>query len=136
MGSILLVESDPVISELWATALGAAGHAVLTATGPREALLLVRDGGIDVVVVDSYDPRVGVVELARNMDALPDAPPIILISGSPTAPEISARIGAAAFIAQPCEVAEVISAVERLVGEVRPVRRFEDVPPGRSRPVF
>src|SRR5262245_14763949 len=78
VGSILLVEADSETCDRWSTALGAAGHAVLAATVMRGALPLIREGGIDVVVIDAYDSCVGVVELARNINALPDAPPIVL----------------------------------------------------------
>jgi DNA-binding NtrC family response regulator len=133
VGSILLVESDPDASAVWTSTLQGAGHSVLVASAAREALALTREGGIDVVVIDSYDPRAGVVELARSMEALPDAPPIILISGSPDAPEISARIGAATFLPKPCESADLLAAVGRLFGELRPIRTFEDEPTGPSR---
>ena len=106
-----------------------AGHEVLIATTMREAFLRISEGGIDAVVVDSYDPRVGVVELAKNMNNLPDAPPVLLVSASPHAPEISARIGAAAFVAKPVEIAELLNALGRVVGEVRPVRAFADEDP-------
>jgi len=126
--SILIVEADVATSDEWAAALSASGHSVLTASGTREALRVIREGGIDVVVVDVYDPRAGVVELARGMDALPDAPPILLISGSPAAPQISARICAAMFLTKPCEPSEVVAAVGRLMGRLRPVRIMEDEP--------
>ncbi len=103
-----------------------AGHEVLIAVTSREAFLRTSEGGIDVIVVDAYDPRGGTVELARNLNSLPDSPPIILVSSSPAAPEISARIGAAAFLTKPCEPAELVAAVRRITGETRPVRMFED----------
>ncbi len=106
-----------------------AGHEVLLAGSPREAFLRISEGGIDAVVVDSYDPRVGVTELARAMDALPDAPPLVLVSMSPYAPEISARIGAAAFVTKPCDPSEVVDVLGRIAGEFRPVRNFEDEEP-------
>ena len=108
-----------------------AGHAVLVTTSPREAFLRLSEGGIDAVVVDSYDPRIGVTDLAKSIDTLPDAPPVVLVSASPFAPEISARIGAAAFIPKPVDLAELVATVARLVGEVRPVRgvAFEDEDP-------
>ena len=133
MGSILLVEADVATSDEWAAAIDASGHSVLTASGMREALRLVREGGIDVVVIDVYDPRAGVIELARGMDALPDAPPIVLISGSPAAPTFSARIGAATFLPKPCEPSEVVTAVGRLLGRLRPVLIVEDDPTGPMR---
>ncbi|HEU4727379.1 MAG TPA: response regulator [Kofleriaceae bacterium] len=130
MGSVLLVEADVNTSDEWAAALSTSGHEVLTTSGMREALRVVREGGIDVVVIDVYDPRAGVLELARGMEALPDAPSIVLISGSPAAPEISARIGAATFVPKPCEPSEVVTAVGRLLGRLRPVRILEDDPSG------
>ncbi len=133
VGSILLVEADPVISDQWAAALSAAGHSVLTAVLTREVLPVIREGGIDAVVIAAYDPRVGIIELARSIEALPDAPPIVLISGSPEAPEISARIGAAAFLTKPCDPVDLVTVANRLVGAVRPVRIVEDDPSGRPR---
>jgi DNA-binding response OmpR family regulator len=131
--TILIVEADVTTSDEWSQALAASGHSVLTASGMREALRVVREGGIDAVVIDVYDPRAGIVELARGMDALPDAPPILLISGSPKAPEISARICAAMFLPKPCEPSEVVTAVGMLVGRLRPVRRMDEDPIEPSR---
>lgn len=126
MNSILLVEPDVATSDSWAAAFSSSGHAVLTASGTREALRLIREGGIDVVVIDFYDVHAGVIELARGIDALPDAPPILLISGSPDSPRISARICAAMFLPKPCEPSEVVTAVALLLGRLRPVRIVED----------
>ncbi len=133
MGSIVVVETDPVICDQWVSALSEAGHSVLTAMLPQEVLSLIREGGIDAVVIDAYDPR-GIIELARSIAALPDAPPVVLISGSPAAPEISARIGAAAFLTKPCDPAELVAVANRLVGYLRPVRIVEDDPSRPSRP--
>lgn len=125
-------------SDEWAAALAASGRSVLAASGTREALRLVREGGIDVIVIDVYDPRAGVLELARAMEALPDAPPILLISGSPEAPQISVRIGVAMFLPKPCEPSEVVAAVGQLLDRLRPVWIIEDEPtvstrvPGRG----
>jgi DNA-binding NtrC family response regulator len=133
VGSILLVEADPEMSDRWSDALTAAGHAVVATSAMRDALSSLREGGIDAVVVDAHDPRAGVVELAAAIAALPDAPPLVLVSGSPAAPELSARIGAACFLAKPCECIELVDAVGRLLGQVRPVLVFEDEPTGPVR---
>jgi CheY-like chemotaxis protein len=133
VGSILVVESDPDARDGFGAALRQAGHEVLMVDTIRDAFSRLSEGGIDAVVIDSYDPRVGVVELARTMNTLPDTPPVVLLSGSPFAPEISARIGAAAFLPKPCEPADLVQAVSRLVGELRPVRSFDDEPTGPAR---
>jgi DNA-binding NtrC family response regulator len=99
----------------------------------RDALSTIREGGIDVVVIDAYDPCVGVVELAAALEHLPDTPPLVLVSGSPAAPEISARICAAHFLAKPCEPDELVDVVSRLLGQLRPVLVLEDEPTGPVR---
>jgi len=118
---------------MWEAALRADGHDVQLSTSTRDASGLLRDGGIDVVVIDSYDPRVGVVEFARNLEQLPDSPPIVLVSSSPHAPEISVRIGAAEFVAKPCDPAEVSAIATRLVASLRPVKFVDDEPTGPNR---
>ncbi len=133
MGSILLVEADPETCGLWSAELGFAGHAVMTTTGMRDALMAIREGGIDVVVIDAYDPRVGVVELAAALEDLPDTPPLVLVSASPAAPEISARICAAHFLAKPCEPFELVDVVSRLLDHHRPVVVLDDEPTGPLR---
>lgn len=121
MGSILLVEPDLATSDAWSAAIAASGHSVLIASGMREAWAVLCDGGIDAVVIDVYDPGSGVVELTLGMNALPDAPPIILVSESPAAPWLSVRIGAATFVPKPCDPDEVVNAVNRLLWRVRPL---------------
>jgi DNA-binding NtrC family response regulator len=126
VGSILLVDSDPETRNRLGRSLRDARHEVLIAHSIADATLRLAEGGIDVVIVDAYDPRVGAVELARHMETLPDTPPIVLVSGSPHAPEISARIGAAAFVPKPVDVAELVTIVERLAGQARPVRVIDE----------
>jgi DNA-binding NtrC family response regulator len=133
VGSILIVESDPDTRDRLGNALRDAKHDVLLAMTMGEAFLRLGEGGIDVVVIDSYDPRVGVVELVKNMNTLPDTPPTVLVSGSPHAPEISARIGAAAFVPKPLDTSELVAVVDRLLGHLRPVRSFDDEPTGPAR---
>ena len=133
MGSILVVQSEPDTRDPLGKALREAGHEVITAFAVGDAVLRLREGGIDVVLMDAHDARVGVIELARNMETLPDTPPLVLVSASPHAPEISARIGAAAFIPKPYDLHELVASIGRLAGAVRPVRTFdeEDEPTGR-----
>ena len=132
MGTVLLVETDRETAQRWARDLGAAGHEVLIADTLRAAPPVIREGGIDVVVIECHGQCVGVIELARDIELLPEPPPIVLVSSSPVAPEVSVRIGAAAFLAKPCEPAELLAAVARLLGKLRPVRAFEDEPTGRT----
>jgi two-component system response regulator PilR (NtrC family) len=107
-------------------ALDDGNHEVIVSGSVADAIQRLAEGGIDVVVIDAYDPRGSAVELARHMEALPDTPPIVLVSGSPHAPEISARIGAAAFVPKPVDLLELAAIVNRLAGQARPVRIIDD----------
>jgi len=135
MGTVLVVESEPDTRSRVESAITTSGHTVLVVTSLRDAFTTISEGGIDAVVIDSYDPRVGVAELAKSLEALPDAPPLVLVSRSPHAPEISARIGAAAFVPKPLEAGELVAAIARLLGEVRPVRVVEATDDDPSAPV-
>ena len=128
MGSILVVDANPEDRARLGAAIKKAGHEAVLATSIGDALALISEGGIDVVVIDSNDPHGGLVDLARSMEALPDAPPIVLVSSSPSAPEISARIGARVFLMKPYEQPELIAVLNGLLGELRPVRVVEDEP--------
>ena len=124
MGSILLVEADPDTCDRWASELVRAGHDAVASRSVREALPVIREGGIDLVIVDGYDSCAGVLDLARSLEALPDAPPIVLVSSSPAAPEISVRIGVAQFIAKPCDASEIVAAADAdRVAEASPFPR-------------
>ena len=133
VGSILLVGSDADERDRLGMAIKEAGHEAVLASSLHEARALISEGGIDVIVIDSDDPRGGVVELARSLDTLPDAPPIVLVSNNPSAPEISARIGAAVFLTKPYEQPELLAVLSGLLGELRPVRVVSDEPSGPIR---
>ncbi len=126
MPSVLLVESAG-----YADDLRAAGHAIVIAT-VREATTVLREGGIDLVVIECHGDCHGLLALSNDIHQLPDAPPLVLLSGSVAAPEMSARIGAAAFLPKPCDVAEVVDVVTRIAGRARPVLQFADEPTGRT----
>jgi CheY-like chemotaxis protein len=126
VGSILVVQSNPDPRDHLGRTLREVGHEVIAAYAVGEAILRLREGGIDAVLFDAYDPRVGVAELARQMETLPDAPPLVLISGSPQAPEISVRVGAAAFLPKPCDASDLIAAIDRVANVTRPVKMVDE----------
>jgi DNA-binding NtrC family response regulator len=137
VGTVLVVQPDPELSEAWTGALVADGHDVLGAGGVREALGHIREGGIDLVVIDGYDARdakTGITELVGALERLPDPPPLILVSGLPNAPELSARIGAVGFVPKPCDPRDVCNEVLRVTGSgVRPLLPIDDEPTGPRR---
>jgi len=126
MSTVLLVQPDPGLKEAWTAALTGRGHDVLAVSGVLTGVERAREGGFDVVVVDTYDGENGVAELAAELDRLPDAPPIILVSSSPRAPALSVHIGAAAFVPKPCAADDVADQVARVTSVAVRVLTDED----------
>jgi two-component system OmpR family response regulator len=115
VGTILVVEADVVLRSDWTRSLRERGHAVLEANDLADAVRHAREGGIDAVVLDSIDPARTARALIDELQRLPEPPPLILVSSSPTAPEQSAHLGAAAFVPKPCTGEDLARVAEGLV---------------------
>lgn len=99
---------------------------MISAQGVSDGISRVREGGIDVIFVDYWDSYSGLSDFVSELNRLPDPPPFVLISDSPRAPEISARLGAAVFLPKPCASEDIIAVAQRF-GSVRGISsEFED----------
>jgi PAS domain S-box-containing protein len=84
---VLAVDDDPLVLENTAVMLGELGHVVLTAQGGRQALQLLAEQEIDLLVTDYAMPGMTGEELSQAV--LADRPqlPILMISGYADLPE-------------------------------------------------
>lgn len=114
MGTILLVQRDPTLRGAWSRALRARKHDVIGCADLDAAINHAREGGIDVVVFDGSDRERDGRALVEELDRLPEPPPVILVSSSPRAPELSAHLGAATFVPKPCTGEDIVAECERL----------------------
>lgn len=108
----------------WTSELEARGYYVLSAEEPSQALVHVRTRVVDMVIVDAPGHQVASPALARfvsELQSIADAPPFILVSGSPSAPLESARLGAAAFVPEPCTVDEIAGLLSRSTRSTAPI---------------
>jgi CheY-like chemotaxis protein len=81
--TLLIVEDQFELRRLMARVLEEAGYQVLTAEDGVTAweLLQGASGSIDAVVTDVVMPRMTGLELADRVAAVPNAPPIVIVSG-------------------------------------------------------
>lgn len=126
MSTILLVQRDSMLDEAWAEALAQGGHAVLSVRSIADGIARTREGGLDVVVLDSDGDTLAVRELVAELERLPDAPPFVLVSGSPDAPELSAQVGAAGFLPKPCAAEDIVEVVARVASATVRHPAFDD----------
>jgi CheY-like chemotaxis protein len=115
MSTILLVDDEPELLELYAEVLELMEHRVLRAHDGREALDIAHERHPDLVVTDFQMPRMSGVELCRRLvqdEELHDIPVIMHSAASdPHAP------GVKAFLSKCCDINEFEEVVSRALDE-------------------
>ena len=129
MGAILVVTSDADTGRTYTDLLVGRGHHVIDTHSALRGVEHLREGGIDAVILD-LEVESLLRAMATGISELPDPPPFVLVSQAVTAPELSAKIGAASFVVKPCSEDEISFAVERLL-TVYPDEMFDDGPTTR-----
>lgn len=113
---MLIVEGDAELRGLIAAALAAAGYAAIEAADGASALAACQDRDPDLILLDLALPGLGGHGFADVYRSGLGRAKIIVMSGTASAAETSARIQAAAFLSKPFDM-------ERLMGAVRRVLR-------------
>ncbi len=93
---ILYVDDDAGLCRLAERALTRRGFAVTTAPGGEEGLARIASDRFDLVAVDHYMPGIDGLEMLDRLRTLPDAPPVIYVTGSEEARVAIAAIKAGA----------------------------------------
>lgn len=136
MSTVLVVEADPKLCRRWSSALELTGHTVLVAQRLTDGINRVREGGIDLIFLDPGDGPKGLEYFVVALSRLPDPPPFVLISSSPKAPEISAQVGAAAFLPKPCTGDDIVDLASRFAAMPVQEPRLDDEPTDLRRDLF
>jgi DNA-binding NtrC family response regulator len=100
MAALVLCASDTSLRESWREKLEGRRHEVALASTAASAVERLRLGGIGA--------------LLAGLNVLPEVPPMVLISGAPDGPTMSAHAGAAVFIPKPCSLEELAEVVARV----------------------
>ena len=112
--TILLVEDEPPVRQLFATALARAGYRVLEARNGQEALATFAQHGGDIhlLLTDMRMPYMGGAELARQLHAKNPDLRLLCISGYPGAD--SDNVGAD-FLAKPFSRDDLLAKVREVL---------------------
>ncbi|MDP4021756.1 response regulator [Methylobacterium sp. NEAU 140] len=79
---ILYIDDDPGLARLVQRTLTARGYAVEAAADGEGGLARLAQGGIDLVALDHHMPGRTGLDLLPAIRALPDAPPVVYVTGS------------------------------------------------------
>ncbi len=112
--TILLVEDDPAVRQLFAQALARAGYTVYEARNGQEAVNVFDEHGetIDLLLTDLRMPYMGGAELARQLQAKRSTLKLLCVSGYPAGPEAGIM---SAFLAKPFSRDELLAKVREVL---------------------
>ncbi|WP_445191040.1 sensor histidine kinase [Sphingomonas sp. Tas61C01] len=79
---VLYIDDDPGIRRLASRALMRRGFHVTCAEGGVEGVALAQREAFDLITVDHYMPGIDGIETLRQLQALPDTPPVVYVTGS------------------------------------------------------
>ena len=114
VGTVLVVDDDPVIVNLLRVNFEIEGYTVLTATTGEAGLAQARSGGPDVIVLDVMMPGMDGIEVARRLRAEEDTRkiPIIMLSAKAQSSDIQAGLAVAdEYVTKPFEPIELLDRV-------------------------
>ncbi len=124
MAHILIVEDEQPINELLWRNLTLVGHACLRAYDGLEALRLLQNGGVDLVLLDIMLPGLSGLEVMRRR---PDTQvPVILLTARAGLSDrvLGLDMGADDYIVKPFETLEVVARIQAVL---RRAKRQESV---------
>ena len=79
---ILYIDDDPGLGRLVQRSLQARGLSVELAASGEEGLARAQAGGFHLIALDHHTPGQTVLDLLPELSSLPDAPPVIYVTGS------------------------------------------------------
>ncbi len=112
--TILVVDDTATILYVFKRLLGNEGYTVLTASNGKEALELVRQKSVELVILDLKLPDMSGIEILRRIKRLRDNVEVIVITGYGTMKTVRAamRLGAYDYITKPFDDNYVRALVE------------------------
>ncbi len=117
---VLIADDEKNFRNLLARELERKGHQVAQAETGRRALELLPQQPTDVILLDLNMPDLGGIEFLRALQAQPDIPEVIVVTGYATVPTAleAMRLGAYDYLTKPCKI-EKLDLLVRKAAEKR-----------------
>ncbi len=130
---ILVVDDEPNLRRVLSAQLSRDGYDVHTAEDGEQALSVIRDNHIDLVITDLRMPKMDGMELLRSALALDEELPVIMITAHGTVDNAveALKTGAFDYITKPFDQAEVRTIVKKAL-RTRDLSAAEATRPGPS----
>jgi len=130
---ILVVDDAPDTLEVLQRNLQSRGHQVFTASAVAEALAILQQTAVDLVITDLKMPKVSGLELVRHVRENFKDTEVMMITGYPSIGGAvdAVKTGAEEYVSKPFTEEEMYSAVERVLDKLR-MRRAAQAPAYRT----
>jgi two-component system response regulator HydG len=127
--TVLVVDDEPGLAEGMAEALERIGLTTMSCTSGREALRLIEENEIDLVLTDLVMHEVGGMDVLRAAKTRHPDCEVVVISGQgdDKAAVEALHAGAATYIRKPLRVEEVRAVVQKQIDRLRLLRRRDEL---------
>ena len=120
MGAVLVVDDEPDLRSSIVTVLRDAGFEVIEASDGRDAIPILRDQDIDLLVTDLVMPGTEGIELVRLLAGKASRPAIIVMSAHHGEArgdylELAGKLGADRTLKKPFKAKELLDAVQQVM---------------------
>lgn len=131
--SILVVDDSAATVEVLHRNLTVAGYKVFTALGVPQALEILGETGLDLVITDLKMPKVGGLDLVRHIRENFKNTDVMMITGYPSIEGAveAVKTGAQEFLSKPFTDSELLSAVQRVLNKAK-LRKTSNNLPSRA----
>jgi two-component system response regulator AtoC len=122
---VLVVDDEPHMRRVLEIMLRKAGHSVFAAGNGREALEVLRDNQVDLVITDMRMPEMSGIELLTRLRQDGVEVPVIVITahGSIESAVEAMKYGASDYILRPFDIDALELAIARVLNEAEVVRQ-------------
>lgn len=138
---VMIVEDEPRMRDLLLRVVPQMGFSATSARSAEEALRLVEESGVDILVVDLNLPGMGGLDLLENLRRdRPNMQAIVLTGyGDLPAAQRAMRLDAVDFLTKPCPLGDLEKSLDRArrraeAGTVRELPALPEEEPAAARP--
>lgn len=115
--SILVVDDEPHVLEVIEARLSSSGFQVCMASGAQEALKILKDKKVDLIISDMKMPGMGGMELLKNVRFLMPGLPLIFLTAYGTIPDAvcAVKAGAVDYLQKPFDGLVLINKIRKIL---------------------
>lgn len=129
--TILVVDDDLSILAVLEARLSSIDYQVLTASGGEEALLILKNKPIDLMITDVKMPGMGGMDLFSASQSVRPGLPVMFLTAYGTIPDAvkALKAGATDYLTKPFNGRELIAKVQEVLKKTSPRLSLDSLPP-------